>query len=174
MRVRIPLFILLFTVAFGSIVSAQTTPQPTISRSFIGNAGETVTNGNLTITYTVGDFLGDLLVNPASGRILTVGFVQPDVEIQLVNTDITKNLIAFPNPNTTGKMKLSFSNMPNATYTIDVIDVMGRIMQTITTEYKDHNFYYIDMDISLLKGGVYFIRVKGDQNFHGEVKIIKI
>lgn len=160
---------MLFTVAFGCSVSAQT-----IGRSFIGNAGETLTKGGISITYTVGELSGNLVLPAASnGAILTVGFIQPD-EIQLINTDITKFLIAFPNPNTTGKMKLNFNNMPNDTYTIDVIDVLGRVMQTTKAEYKDHNFYYIDMDISTLKGGVYVIRVKGDQNFHGEVKIIKI
>jgi len=169
MTIQVRLLIMLFTVAFGGSVSAQT-----IGRSFIGNAGETFTNGDLTITYTVGEFSGNLVLPATSNSaILTVGFIQPD-EIPLVNTDITKHLIAFPNPNTTGKMKLSFNNMPNDTYTIDVIDVLGRVMQTTKVDYKDHNFYYIDMDISGLKGGIYFIRVKGDQNFHGVVKIIKI
>jgi hypothetical protein len=169
MTIQLRLLTMLFTVAFGGSVSAQT-----IARSFIGNAGETATKGGLSITYTVGELSGNLVLPAASnGAILTVGFTQPD-EIQLVNTDITKHLIAFPNPNTTGKMKLNFNNMPNDTYTIDVIDVLGRVMQTTKAEYKDHNFYYIDMDISTLKGGVYVIRVKGDQNFHGEVKIIKI
>lgn len=169
MTIQIRLLIMLFTVALGGSVSAQT-----IGRSFIGNAGETLTKGGLSITYTVGEFFGDLVLPAASnGAILTAGFTQPD-EIPLANTDITKHLIAFPNPNTTGKMKLNFNNMPNDTYTIDVIDVLGRVMQTTKVDYKDHNFYYIDMDISRLKGGIYFIRVKGDQNFHGEVKIIKI
>ena len=169
MTIQIRLLTMFFTVAFGGFVSAQT-----IARSFIGNAGETVTNGSLSITYTVGEFSGNLVLPAASnGAVLTVGFTQPD-EIPLANTDITKHLIAFPNPNTTGKMKLNFNNMPNDNYTIDVVDVLGRVMQTTKADYKDHNFYYIDMDISSLKGGIYFIRVKGDKNFQGEVKIIKI
>lgn len=169
MTIQLRLFMLLFAMAFCGSVSAQT-----IARSFVGNAGETLTKGGLTITYTVGEFSGDLVLPATSnGAILTIGYTQPD-EIPLANTDLSKHLIAFPNPNTTGKMKLNFNNMPNDTYTIDVVDVLGRVMQTTKAEYKDHNFYYIDMDISRLKGGTYFIRVKGNQNFQGEVKIIKI
>lgn len=169
MIIQIRLLLLVFAVAVAGSVSAQT-----LGRTFVGNAGETLTKGNITITYTVGEFTGDLILPAASsGTVLTVGFTQPD-EIPLVNTDLSKHLIAFPNPNTTGKMRLSFNGMPNGNYTIEVIDVLGRIMQTTTADYKDHNFSYIDMDISRLKGGIYFISVKGDQNFHGEVKIIKI
>jgi len=145
-----------------------------IERSFIGNQGLTVTNGNLTITYNVGEFVADLFANTPNSAYLTAGFSQPDVEIQLVNTDLTKNLIAFPNPTLSGKIKLSFVNLPNSLYTVQVVDALGRILQSQTADYHDHNFYYIDMDISSLKGGLYFIKVTSNGGFRGDVKIVRL
>ena len=162
------LFIISF-YAFVGIAHAQS-----IERSVIGNAGEAVTKPGITLSYDVGEFVGDLLANPGMQLYLTTGFAQPDVDVQLANTNITLNLIAFPNPSTNGHIKLGFNTMPNGVYTIQVIDAIGHMLQTQTADYHNHNFYYIELDLSSLKGGMYFIRVTGDQGFHGDVKVVRL
>ncbi len=169
MRNLIPFLTLAVILTIGPAAYGQM-----IERSFIGNQGQTVSAPNISITYNVGEFVADLFANTPNSAYLTAGFSQPDVEIQLVNTDLTKNLIAFPNPTASGKIKLSFINLPNSLYSVQVIDALGRVLQSQTADYHDHNFYYIDMDISSLKGGLYFIRVTGSSGFRGDVKIVRL
>jgi len=166
---RLLFLLLLFVVAFCKAANAQS-----IERSFVGNAGATASAGNIIISYAIGEYMIDTVINNGTGRFLTSGFIQPDNDIQLSNTDISKNLIVFPNPSTNGHVKLSFNNLPDASYNIQVIDALGQILQTQTANYQNHNFYYITLDLSALKGGLYFIKVTSNLGFHGDVKIVKL
>ncbi len=164
-----------FFLSFLILFCGHTAFGQFIARDVIGAAAESFTITDLSITYVLGETVGDLLGNPDANKYLTVGFAQPDAEVQeVLNMDISKSIIVYPNPTTGGIVKLAFNHVPDGIYTIDVIDPTGRILQTQTITYSSDNLFYLPLDVSQLKGGIYFIKVVNQLNFQGQVKLIKI
>lgn len=162
-------FLLILIILFGNIAYGQT-----VGRNAVSAAGETFINSQISISYVLGEAVADPLPNTSAGKFLTAGFSQPDIEVQeIANTDISKSIVLYPNPATGGIVKLGFNHVPDGIYTIDVIDPTGRILQTQTLTYSNGDFFYLPIDVSQLKGGVYFIKVINKLNFQGQVKLIK-
>jgi hypothetical protein len=157
----------------GNVTLAQT-----IERSVVASAAETLLGpnpANFTLSYVLGEVVGDLLPNPANSLFLTTGFVQPDDDLQVIlNRDISKSILLYPNPASGNTVKLAFNNLPDGIYIIDIIDPIGRVLKTQTVTYQNNNFFYLPLDISQFKGGTYFIRVNNGVGFNGSVKLIKI
>lgn len=149
-----------------------------LERSVVASAAETLLGPNpatFTLSYVLGEAIGDLLPNPANNLFLTTGFVQPDEELQqILNQDISKSIVLYPNPASGNTVKLAFNNLPDGVYMIDIIDPIGRVLQTQTVTYQNNNFFYVPLDISQFKGGTYFVRVNNGVGFKGNAKLIKI
>ncbi|MFL9484913.1 T9SS type A sorting domain-containing protein [Chitinophagaceae bacterium LWZ2-11] len=144
-----------------------------IARSVVCSAGETVTNPKLSITFIVGEPVADLLSDPAAYKYLSVGFAQPDVELKtILDMDISNKLTVFPNP-ATNVVKIGMNNVPDATYTIDLIDMTGRVLQSTTLPFSNNNFLYVEMNVVQYASGMYVIRVRSDKEFKGQVKLLK-
>lgn len=154
---------------FGNAVSAQT-----LSRTVVAAGTETFTTPNITISYVLGEVVGELLPDANANLFLTTGFVQPTIDVQLAGTSIPQTLIVYPNPVHGGSVKLAFNKMPDGVYTISIIDQTGRILQSQSVTYSLNSFYYVPLDISRLSGGVYYIKVVNNLNFQATVKLIKI
>lgn len=170
MKIILQLLLFVLSLGFSTIVCAQS-----ISRDVNASSGETLTNGDISITFVIGEAVGDLFSSSENGKYLTAGFAQPDVELkQILENNIDKSLIVYPNPTRSGLVKLAFNNIPDATYTIEVIDALGRVLQTKTVVYSNDNFLYVELDVSTLAKGIYFIRAKSNLNYQGQVKLIKI
>jgi hypothetical protein len=164
------IFSILLLISFGNIAYGQS-----ISRSVIGAAGETLSNSSASITYTVGETVAETLSNPDANKYLTIGFNQPDIDIKTVlDQNISKSIVLFPNPVAGGVVKVAFNNVPDGVYTIDLIDASGKILQSMSVSFSSDNLLYVPIDVSQLKSGVYFIKVVNNLNFQGEVKLIKI
>jgi hypothetical protein len=146
-----------------------------ISRDVVSNAAETFTTGGLSITTTLGEPYGELLINSGANLFMTTGFAQPDIDIQnVLGTASTSSLILFPNPATGSTVKLSFNRVPDGVYTVSLIDASGKTLQSQDVNYYLGAFAYLPIDISHLSGGVYFIRVFNRTSFSGEVKLLKL
>lgn len=145
----------------------------TITRSSVDSQGETVTAGGVTLSYVIGEAIGDLLSNTAANKYLTAGFLQPDVEISQVLANNAKALALYPNPTNGGSVKLAFNNVPDGTYTINLYDAAGKLLQTQSVNYSKTDYYFFPLDVSKYKGGTYFIQVVNPVKFQGEVKLIK-
>jgi hypothetical protein len=155
---------------WGHIACAQF-----ISRDVVGNAAETFTTTNLSITSTIGEPYGELLVNANANLFMTTGFAQPDIDIQnILSNSIPDALVLFPNPTSGGTVKLSFNHMPNGVYRVAVIDASGKTLSSQDVTYSLGAFAYLPIDVSQLSGGIYFIRVYNAINFQGQVKLLKL
>jgi hypothetical protein len=64
-------------------------------------------------------------------------------------------LVLFPNP-TTGMTTLDLSTMPAGTYSVQVLDVTGRVLQQHTYQQG-----YQPLDLRQLPAGTYFVKVQG-------------
>ncbi|WP_295649339.1 T9SS type A sorting domain-containing protein [uncultured Mucilaginibacter sp.] len=158
----------------GQVVCAQY-----LSRSVVANQAETLTSPNLILTYVLGEPISDFLPNTTPGTnapiFLTAGFHQPDIDVQtMLGTNISSSLVLYPNPASGGTVKLAFNHVPDGIYTVNLVDASGKILQTQSVTYSNHNFFYLTLDVSHLAGGIYFISVVNQLNFQGQVKLIKI
>ncbi len=161
-------------IAVGLAVST-TVPAQSIQRQVVATTGGYTDQGSVSISFTVGEPVADLFPNLFQGKAITAGFQQPDPEIQEnIYRDSSNYFVLFPNPTIDGKAKLGFRDVPDGTYTIDIIDALGRVLQTTTVAYFNHNFLYVDLDVTNLVRAVYFIRIRSDKNFRGELKLMRL
>ena len=172
MYINLHYFVAIIAVilAVSTTVSAQS-----IQRQVVATAGGYTDQGSVSISFTVGEPVADLFPNLFQGKAITAGFQQPDPEIQEnIYRDLSNYFVLFPNPTIDGKVKLGFRDVPNGIYTIDIIDALGRVLQTTTVEYFNHNFFYVDLDVTNLVRAFYFIRIRSDKNFRGELKLMRL
>jgi hypothetical protein len=160
--------LLLFCIFWNTIASAQI-----VSRSSVDAAGQTLTKQGITLSYVIGEAIGDLLSNPGAEKYLTTGFVQPDIEVSQVLAGSAKSLAVYPNPASGGIVKLAFNHVPDGSYTVNIYDAKGKLIQTQQVNYTSQNLFYLPLDVSHFAGGAYFIQVVNPVKFSGEVKLIK-
>ncbi|MEX6688798.1 T9SS type A sorting domain-containing protein [Danxiaibacter flavus] len=163
------------SIYFGIVICSFVTHSnaQTISRSVICPAGETVIKPQLSLTYVIGEPVADLLAVPQVHKYLTVGFAQPDIELkEILNADISNKVTLFPNP-ASSIVKIALNNVPDANYSIDLVDMMGRILQTININFSNNNYLYVEMNVAQYASGMYVVRVRSDKDFKGQVKLLK-
>ena len=163
-----PIFI---SIAFAYIsVAAQTVP-----RSVIANASGTLSSQQIIISAVVGEPVTGTLSNIPENRFLTVGFAQPDEELQNILNNVSPSaLIVYPNPAKGSTINLAFNHVPDGTYIVSLVDESARVLQSFTIDYSSSKALYYPIDVSRLSGGVYFISVSNDLIFKGQVKFIKL
>jgi len=162
------LLLLSFTVFAIGVAKGQS-----ISRSSVDSQGETYKTPQITLSYVIGEAVGDVLVNGGANKYLTTGFIQPDVEVSQVLAGVAKSLAIYPNPTNSGTVKLAFNHVPDGTYNVNIYDANGKILQSQKVNYSSSDFYYLPLDISNYAGGTYFIQVVNPLKFSGEIKLIK-
>jgi hypothetical protein len=162
-------------LCFTLVFSANIVYGQYISRDVVGASSGIYTTPNLSISFVIGEPVADLLIGSGGANLFfTAGFIQPDLEVQLIAANISQSIVVYPNPAAGSIVKVGFNHVPDGIYTIDVIDANGRILQTQTVNYFQNNFFYVPLNVSQLKGGIYFIKVINSLSFQGEVKLIKI
>lgn len=164
-------FYILFLI---TIINSKSHSQ-TIARDVVCSSGETIIKPEITLTYTLGEVFGDLLANTPASRYLTVGFIQPDIELkEVLDRDKSRFLTIFPNPTTNGLVKLALNNVPDGIYAIDVINVLGQVLYSQSVTISNNNLLYIDMKLGFLVSGTYFLRATSNIGFKGQVKLVKL
>lgn len=164
---------LLFTLS-GCLYFSKHAAAQSIVRDVQAASAETLTKGDFSLTFVLGEVVGDLLTNKPESKFLTVGFLQPDIELKQLVEATNRSIVVYPNPSTTGQLKLAFNDLPDAVYTIEVIDGLGRILQKQNVTYTKDSFLYLPINISAYARGIYFVRVKNSLDFSGQVKVIKL
>jgi hypothetical protein len=150
-----------------------TTHGQTLARNTVSVAGETTVVSGITFTYVVGEAIAGSYVN--NNTFLTSGFLQPELSINsILNLKIVATITAFPNPTNTGLVKLDFKDMPDGTYTIDMIDGAGQILKTQKINYALSTGTVVDLNLSGYKPGVYSLQIRSDKNLAGRAKLIML
>lgn len=152
---------------------ANTAYTQTISRDVTSSAGGSLVHADASITFILGEVVGEVLTNPSTINYVSIGFIQPDIEVKELLSRALQDLIVYPNPTRNGLVKLSFNNIPEGNYTIEIFDILGRMHQKQLISYLKNNFLYVDLNVSSLSKGMYHIKVYSD-NFQGQVKLIKL
>jgi len=144
-----------------------------LSRNVVCSAGTTVTTTKYSVTYIVGETVGDLFEDKFNWHYLTAGFAQPDLNIQdVIYSNL--NFLVFPNPvNVSSSVKLAFKNAPEGKYSLYLIDAMGRQLQSREVYYRPSFFAYQEFAVSEYPKGVYFIKIVCNDQFKGALSFVR-
>lgn len=171
LRRILPIILVLVVLNFSSY-------SQTISRDVICATGNTFVNQDMSVTYILGETVGDLFSSRFNTIFFTAGFAQPDVNLQEViaaNTYLNHGFVVFPSPaSSSPTVKLAFRHtLPNGKYSISLISALGRLIETKEVYYTPASFAYQEFNVSKLANGVYFFRVLGENNFKTAISFVK-
>lgn len=155
------------TISAGSLFSQS------IERDVYNASGSVTQAGGITLFSNVGEPLTRNYFQTAQGRILTEGFIQPDIkDLTAGMTEENKGIgmVIWPNPTTEG-LTLSFASPATETYTATVFDMAGKQvrLETLCTGCSNHYISFAD-----LANGMYVLRVSQGNASVQEFKFIKM
>jgi hypothetical protein len=159
------------TIAFiglcftNSFANAQTVTPMVYSNQ----GGYNVAAGG-SISWTVGEPISETYTT--STKMTTMGFHQPELGIATLMKEQGNNasLLVFPNP-VKGSLTISFKDLDNGIYKIELMDDLGRSVLKTETEIKQDS-KMINIDLSIYAAGNYFIRIS-NSTLNKTVKINK-
>jgi hypothetical protein len=107
-----------------------------------------------------------------TGSQLKIGYANGDTLVGI--TEQTSDLIpaVYPNPGA-GAMNLRFTLHVSQFIGIDLYSVSGKMIRQLVNERMIPGIYEIDVDMSDLPGGIYFLRLKTNDGIKTE-KLIKL
>ena len=150
---KILILLLLVPVSRVNIYS-----QDLLQRVLAPVAGEAVYN-NINYSQTIGQTAVELI--GSSGYELTQGFQQPGISVSTGTTPEGNGVDVYPNP-ATDFINIRLFGDAARNFRIDVINITGTIVSSITVNFVS-NFYYVQqIGISDLRIGFYFVRVTSD------------
>jgi hypothetical protein len=111
----------------------------------------------ITFYFTVNAVNGNGAVNGDNSITFARKFGRNTTSVAELNADI--KIDAYPNP-VTDRLNLNLENAGNGTYTINVIDIVGRTVATETaTVNKSHK---TSIDATSWTSGMYYVQLKKD------------
>lgn len=133
----------------------------TIDRAVIGVAGGSFSNANVSLEFTIGEAVTGML-DSEDGIYVTQGFNQPHIveKSTSVNTEtiVSRNIILYPNP-VIDFVNFKIQEIKANKLLVKVIDVTGKLQ--IEKEFKDvDKGNILQLDMSNLKKGIYFVSIK--------------
>lgn len=139
--------ILTFIMGFGCLW----TQAQTIEKFSIDSGGNSTSNGNITVLYTIGEVNVQEL--NAGNILLSEGFISSDFGETLSIGDensIGNQLLMYPNP---AKDLVTFANLPHGEIQMIVFDINGKVIVS-----KIVNTETARIDTSNFPNGVYLLR----------------
>jgi len=147
-------------------ISLTTFSQTAIKKSSIDSGGASVTNGNTTIIYTVGEVV---IQEETVGNIhLSEGFIGKDIQkvLGVSNFELFNEFKIYPNP-TSDYVNIIFNKSSN--YEISITDLNGRKINQFKSKKCSNT-----IDVSSLSTGIYLIVLKDiETNKYNTIKLIK-
>jgi Secretion system C-terminal sorting domain len=117
------------------------------------------TSGVIEYSQTIGETAVETV--SSAGFILTQGFQQPRMQITTTVQPEGNGVDVYPNP-ATDYINVKLYGDVARKFRIDVINIAGMIVNSVTMDFSD-KYNYIDLiDVSSLKFGFYFVRVMSD------------
>lgn len=157
----------LLTISVGSVYSQS------IERDVYNSAGKVSQAGGITLLSNIGEPLTRNYFQTGQSRILTEGFIQPDIkDLTASITEEAKGvgITVWPNPTTEG-LTLTFAAPGNETYTASVFDMAGKRVRTETL-CTGCNAHYLSL--ADLANAMYVLRISQGNAPVQELKFIKM
>jgi hypothetical protein len=159
------LLIMLCFICGTSHIQAQS-----ISKQVLGSSGESLSNGNRTINFTVGEPIVGMIQN---GATIHQGFWAELFSDETLNITILTNentISVFPNP-AVNYLNFHFKQNKNVTYSVKLFDITGKMILNTNLQSQNQNS---QLDISQLSNGMYVLTlVSKDSSYNQSFKILK-
>jgi len=135
------------------LVSISSFSQVTLVKSSVDSGGASVTNGTISILYTIGEV--NVQETTVGSLHISEGFIGPDIQAGLDIQDYTNlaGVKVFPNP-ATDYITISFSEEAN--YNIAVFDQLGKQIKEINTGQTSTQ----SINMQNYSRGIYLVLVK--------------
>ena len=161
----------LFLLGFMLLPVFVPAQQVQVVRQVIAAGGGVSQASNLVAFWTVGEFMTQTLRSADDTHILTQGFQQPEPHNTIVPViEIYQNQVivnVYPNP-VTQFVRIVLSEPPPQPLTVSLTDVQGKLVATQALSGTA-----IEMDVSHLPDGAYFLTLSDENAIQGCVKILK-
>ncbi len=152
---------ILFSILAGVLFAFQGTAQTVvIPTSVISSAGNSVTAGNIQLSWTLGELAVATL--ESGDYIISQGFQQSYLSVtedttNLVLNPINWNISAYPNP-VSNELKIQFNLQEETDFFVEIQDVTGKmIYQDSYRKILPNDI--INFDMSSYASGIYFFRI---------------
>ena len=129
-----------------------------------------------SISYTIGEVVAESFFKNQQESIITIGFEQtdsPDGEEQSFVESKEQKMVVFPNPVSANFLNVDMRRIPEGDYNLQLTNVLGLVLRSEKVMHHFGKFSYLQVDVSQLKQGVYFIRI-ANPTFIGDAKFIKL
>jgi len=167
------LVILIFSVNSLIAVNAQ---NPSLSREVIAAGGDFFVSPVGSLSWTLGETVIETFENNTINIILTQGFQQPD---EFNTTGIWELPVSniflklYPNP-TVHVVRLDLKFDANSILKIQLVDMLGRIINSDDLDVSKGQLSSYQLDVSLLSAGMYMFRLTDKGQLLNSYKFQKV
>ncbi|GIV33097.1 MAG: hypothetical protein KatS3mg031_0632 [Chitinophagales bacterium] len=137
---------------------------PTISREVIAAGGDFFVSPIGSLSWTLGEPVVETVVNGSISIVLTQGFQQPDerdsITIGIFAPAVSGSvaLSLYPNP-ASHHIYLDLRYNQSATLRIELLDMLGRVLNSDELEVYHEQVHQYTMDIHALPSAMYILRI---------------
>lgn len=161
---------LLSVVFFFAFASSQTLQAQTIARQLVGGASGTVQQGDMQLSWSVGEMAVGHWVSKDGQHRLTEGFQQPTIQVELLKIRKDALISVAPNP-VVDLLNITVLDARDDNLKITLTDQNGRVL----VRRQALDLWKNEMDMSPYPAGVYFLQVhKGLRGDMQSYKVVKI
>ena len=127
-----------------------------------------------SISYTLGEDVAGLLGNPYGGKLVNTGFQQiDDNRVLIFGENEKRTLEVYPNPVAGSIVKIAMDHVPSGSYKLQITNSLGVVIQTQNVYYAVGKLLYIELDVSRLNAGYYFVSLT-NESYQGGARFIKM
>jgi hypothetical protein len=161
--VKRPVFIL-FLLTFAISLNAQ------VTQEVIASSGGYNVNGNVSLSWTLGETIVPTLKSPDGALVLSHGFQQKLLVTAVEETiyDLVK-IKVFPNP-VTEAVNIQFDAPLEEEISLDILDSQGKLIKTDIIEPAST---VKEINMQDVAGGIYYIRLSSDKHIN-VYKVVKL
>jgi hypothetical protein len=141
-----------------------------LNQEVIATSGGYNVNGNVSLSWTLGETIIPTLHSQDGSLILSHGFQQKLLVTAIEETfsDLFK-IKVFPNP-ASDAISIQFNSPVNDEITVDILDTQGKILKTDKIEPASVEK---QMNLQDLPGGIYYFRLSRGKN-RNVYKVVKL
>lgn len=163
----------IYTFLAAVLFSAAITNAQSLTPTVIASAGDYLSNGSLSLSFTLGEVAVTTL--QSTNLILTQGFQQPfelDVGNAVEKKPINWSVKAYPNP-VTDILNIRFTIKNTDDYTLQLMDITGKKLQVKKLNAVSSGEIY-ELDMTDLPPGIYLLNITSmDEKTHQIYKLRK-
>lgn len=170
----------LVALVFATLsVIAANAQQTSFSREVIAAGGDFFISSAGSLSWTLGETVIETFENNSINIILTQGFQQPDEFVKNDTTGIwelpSSNTLLklYPNP-TAHFVKLELKHDADSKLKIELVDMLGRVINTDHFEAGKGQVSNYQLDVSSLSAGMYMFRLTGNGQILNSYKFQKV